>query len=586
MGKWIVVLVFACVAAPAAAADRCELSQVGAWSVRLQRNLPVVEGAINGRKAGILLDTGAYASMVTKDAARRFEMNTRDTGEYAMGVGGDSRVLMTRVQKLRIADAEVEGMRVRVVGERPIPGIDFILGEDFFRKVDVEFDYAKGAVRLFKPSSACGNAFIAYWDAKALVVPLENSDKILFPVAINGVKAIAMLDSGASGTVVSLELAAKAGITPKSAGVHPASCHGGLGGDMVRGWVAPFDTFTIGGETIRDARLQIMEFDRLAYGRDGADLLVGTDFLRAHRVLASRHQGKLYFSYAGGQVFPNVPDIDCDDRAGANEAEAMARYDKALAENPRDTRALMGRANARWRKKDLDGALADLDAVIAIDPAYAPALARRMAVRMAKHDYDGALVDADAAIANGMNVADMYATRATIRDARGDEAGAMADLDKALELAPLHPGALRLRGRHRFHQGRFDAAARDFEQRLAIEHNPFDAIWISLARTRAGADGRAVLEGWLAESRSTDWPAPLMQYLLGTIDRDALFTLATADPAKRAGRECEARFYVAEDLVAKGKRDEGRALLEKARSDCPRDFLESRAARMELGAGS
>ena len=33
--------------------------------MRLQRNLPIVDGTINGNKVGILLDTGSMASVVT-----------------------------------------------------------------------------------------------------------------------------------------------------------------------------------------------------------------------------------------------------------------------------------------------------------------------------------------------------------------------------------------------------------------------------------------------------------------------------------------------------------------------------------------
>ena len=581
--KSIVFCLLGLLALPAAAAEPCQLSQVGILPVRLQRNLPVVEGAINGKKAGILLDTGAYASMVTKDAARRFDMDTRDTGQYASGVGGDSRVLVTRVQKLRIADAEVEGMRVRVIGERPIAGVDFILGEDFFKRVDVEFDYAKGAVRLYKPSPGCANAFLAYWDAKAIVVPLDNADKILFPVTINGVKATAMLDSGASGTVISLELAEKAGITPRSSGVQPANCHGGIGGAAVRSWIAPFDTFTVGDETIRDARLQVMDLDRLAYGREGADLLIGTDFLRAHHVFAARHQGKLYFTYSGGQVFPNAPDVDCDDRMrSGSPTEALAEYDKAIAANPADTRALLARAILRGSRKDFDGALADLDALLAIEPAHAPALQRRMAIRMSRGDYAGALSDADAAIANGMNVANMYWTRATIKESLGDDAGALVDIDQALKLEPLNPNALRFRALRLFEGGRFEAAEKDFAQRYDIERGAFDPIWISLSRARRGAESRAVLEQWLAKPHEEAWPEPVAQYLAGAIDRERLFALAAADPEKRAGRECEARFYVAEDLLATGRRADARPLLEKARDECPRNFIEYRAAVREL----
>ena len=43
------------------------------------------------------------------------------------GVGGATRVLLTRVDELRIAETSAKNMRVRVAGERPFPGVDFIL---------------------------------------------------------------------------------------------------------------------------------------------------------------------------------------------------------------------------------------------------------------------------------------------------------------------------------------------------------------------------------------------------------------------------------------------------------------------------
>src|SRR4051812_37420808 len=154
---------------PSLAADpaKCQLAQLAEWPVRLQGNLPVIEGAINGTKIGVLLDTGAFASLITKAAAVRLDLPTRNTGEIAAGIGGESGVQSTWIRELRIADATREGMRVRVIGERPIPGVDFVLGDDFFRAVDLEFDYRKGMVRVFKPYGPCNATWLAYWDPGA-----------------------------------------------------------------------------------------------------------------------------------------------------------------------------------------------------------------------------------------------------------------------------------------------------------------------------------------------------------------------------------------------------------------------------------
>ena len=78
------------------------------------------------------------------------------------------------------------------------------------------------------------------------------------------------------------------------------------------------------------------------------------------------------------------------------------------------------------------------------------------------------------------------------------------------------------------------------------------------------------------------WPAPILRHLLGQIDRDALMAAADSDEKTRKGRECEAHFYVAEELLSAGDKAHARALLEEARSGCPTGFYEYRVSGAEL----
>ena len=563
---------------------KCKLEQVAEWPVRLQRNLPVIQGSINGKPIGILLDTGAAVSIITKAAAKAMDIPTRATGEMMGGVGGVSRVEMARVAELRIGDGKVENMRVRVAGERAIEGVDFILGSDFFQRVDLEIDYAKGVMRLFSPSRECKGVSLAFWDRDAQQVPMKSEVHVMVPLRVNGREVDAMVDSGASTSVVSRTLAAKLGITPDSPGSVATGCMAGVGADSVHSWLGMFDTVTIGGETIRDARLRVMDMDDMAHTRGTApEVILGTDFLRAHHVLISRLQDKVYFSYAGGQVFPATAELECDDRmAGKGAREALATYDAAIAKDPRDAKALLNRAVLRAGQNEPRPALADLDAVIALEPANAVALRTRMGVRASLKDFDGALADSDAAIANGMRVAPIYVTRANLRVAKADMAGALAECDAALTLDPRNEAALRLRGRLLFHAGRYDAAAKDFQTLADFRQSAFDAIWISLSRSRGGVEGLSVLEKWLARGQGDGWPQPIVLHLLGRIDREALFAAAAAPEAKRRAQECQAHFYSGESLLAAGKTGDARAQLEKASSECPRNLAEHDAAAVEL----
>src|SRR5471030_787080 len=87
-------VLLAVLALPSLAADppKCRLVRIAEWPVSLQRGLPIAEGFINGKKVGVLLDTGSYASIITTAAAEKLDLATRATVEVMVGIGGTSRV--------------------------------------------------------------------------------------------------------------------------------------------------------------------------------------------------------------------------------------------------------------------------------------------------------------------------------------------------------------------------------------------------------------------------------------------------------------------------------------------------------------
>lgn len=309
--RFIACLAFAAIPLQCMADKPCRLVRIAEWPVRFERDLPIVDGAVNGRKINVLLDTGAYASLLTRAAADRLGLATRGNYESITGFGGESEITTTRLEELYVGGALRNNVRVRVGGERPIAGVDFILGDDFFRNADMEFDYAHGVVRLFQPKD-CRDAQLAYWDKSAQSVPMEDDHKVVIAIKVNGTNAFALIDSGASSSVVHLAFAAKVGVTPQTAGVVPGGCTAGLGANVVRQWLAPFDRIEIQGEVIRDARLGIADFTP-ELARLTPEVILGTDFLRAHRVLVARSQRKFYFTYLGGPVFPARVARDCRD---------------------------------------------------------------------------------------------------------------------------------------------------------------------------------------------------------------------------------------------------------------------------------
>jgi predicted aspartyl protease len=303
-----------CTAAP----SECKFMRIAEWPVRLEHNKLIVDGAINGRKIGIMLDTGAGQSLILRSAAIRLGLTLRRASRYRLfGLGGETDVEVAHLDEFKIGQATQKNWQVIVAGERDFgDDVTFLLGEDFFHKVDVEFDLAAGAVRLYQ-SKDCDGVSLAYWAANgAGQVEIEDVDgnhpQIVLTVQINGQPLRALLDSGASSSMLPMSDATQLGVTPQTPGVI-ARTASGLGAKTIDSWIGPFESFTIGDETIRNPQIRFADLWKdTTYGETGSRLqrqvglrpmLLGADFLLAHRVLVAHSQRRIYFTTAGVPMF-------------------------------------------------------------------------------------------------------------------------------------------------------------------------------------------------------------------------------------------------------------------------------------------
>ena len=297
------------------AGSSCQLIKINEWQFRPKVAALITEGAINGQKIGILLDTGAQNSFVLRTAADRLGLPRESVG-LALTVGGPSQVERALIDEFRLGSDTVKRWKALVVGERALgDGVAFLLGYDFFMQTDVEFDLPNNTVRIFEPKD-CGQTSLAYWASPGRTGQVDlqtNADNpgITVAVKLNGEPVLALLDTGASTSVVSKRLAAQLGITSNTPGVRMLDAAQGVGAGSVEAWLAPFESFVIGDELVRSPTIRVLDLHvRLPFASQQApqivelsEMILGLDFLRSHRVLVAHSQRKLYFSYEGGRVF-------------------------------------------------------------------------------------------------------------------------------------------------------------------------------------------------------------------------------------------------------------------------------------------
>jgi len=189
-----------------------------------------------------------------------------------------------------------------------------LLGQNFLHFADVEYDLGQGVVRLMKAED-CRKAFLAYWVGKSMpysVIDLVPAPALssgttgktirlspaLGSASVNGTEIRVLFDTGAAQSILSLKAAARAGIKPESPGVVSAGASHGIGRSTFASYVAPFSSFKVGDEEIKNTRLRIGDIDL-----PNADMLIGADFFLSHRIYVANSQNKLYFTYQGGPVF-------------------------------------------------------------------------------------------------------------------------------------------------------------------------------------------------------------------------------------------------------------------------------------------
>src|SRR5256885_12701769 len=127
MRKWILASLAALAAGHVMAAPpECKLIRIEEWPVRIERNMPIIDGEINGNKVAILIDTGSKKSFVTRSAVARMMLTRMHVG----ATGLES----VRLAGLRIGAANrrarkrffLPGRGFGPPGTSPIPRVGFL----------------------------------------------------------------------------------------------------------------------------------------------------------------------------------------------------------------------------------------------------------------------------------------------------------------------------------------------------------------------------------------------------------------------------------------------------------------------------
>jgi len=327
------LLAAAVVAAPAWAEEaHCQLQSLGEMSVTVEKNgLITAPGAVDGKPVRLLIDTGAFGTLLFESEAKKLGLVLTEAGAKVYGVGGESDVYRASVKEFRLGDLVEQHAELMVTG-RSVDGVQGLVGAKFLLQADVEFDLPHGKIRFFKPKGCDGDQ-VVYWGEAYAVAPLlpTTADQILTEVQVNEKRIVAQLDTGSEVSFLTPQAATVAGVPVKAISGAEDNVVKGLGPRSVTQYADVSPTFGFGDETIHNATLRVADLfsqnkekqinDLIATPvNDEPRMLLGADFFRAHRVFIAREQHKIYVSYQGGPVFaPSLKPVPAVKAEGDHE---------------------------------------------------------------------------------------------------------------------------------------------------------------------------------------------------------------------------------------------------------------------------
>jgi predicted aspartyl protease len=280
----------------------CSINQSAELKVTMKGMTPVISALVNGKEMKFALDTSSFYNIISGPAAATAGLHLMPAPAWVVGknADGNSPLSVSAADDFVLSGMRVKNLEFLAGGNESGSGTDGVLGLSLFHDYDMEYDLAHGVIRLMH-AKGCGDAALAYWttaNQPYSMIDLSPAQPFVTGFAqLNGTQMRVLFDTGANASRISPQAAKQAGLTTNPSQLSDAGYSRGMGRPAVLTRLAPFSSFKVGDEEIRNPQLRVGDT------RDGTDMLLGADFFVSHRIYVSNAQHKMYITYNGGPVF-------------------------------------------------------------------------------------------------------------------------------------------------------------------------------------------------------------------------------------------------------------------------------------------
>ena len=285
-------------AAPALADDEsCHLTRVAQLDMMIDGSGRIdVPMQVGGQTLNLMIDTGGVNSMLDQSTVETLGLHPEIFNSVrVVGFGGIHIDRFVTAHDISFGGLQAHSMQFLVMPRgRMAPDVQGLLGPDILRAYDDDFDFANAKFSLFQRAHCSGN--LVWWtDAEHSEIPfsIDGAGHIQFYVELDGKKVRVWLDTGASGSVLSLEEAEDLfGIDEKSPALRPLR-------ETANGhtYKYPFKAMTFGGVTVNNPDLVLMSRDDSKLP-GAAPMLLGIGILRQLHMYISYREEKIFVTAA------------------------------------------------------------------------------------------------------------------------------------------------------------------------------------------------------------------------------------------------------------------------------------------------
>jgi predicted aspartyl protease len=274
----------------------CLLKRRAEIPVETHGDMLFVRATIRGTPVMLLVDTGAERTLLTEAAVERLHL-PRDYqhATRTFGIGSPTATWDAKLPDgMILGDTHFPAESV-TVGRFNIMHVageaaDGLLGADVLLAFDVDIDAANSRLTLYHPRRACPEAGPPWAEPYIkLAGVVTRQDRLLLPFELDGVTGMAVLDTGAQLSSISIRMAQRLGVAEEMLAVDRIVMAHGAAPDQVAVRIHRFRELRIGPAVMHWPMLPVVPMT------DGmGDALVGVDFLRGRRVWISFATNRMF----------------------------------------------------------------------------------------------------------------------------------------------------------------------------------------------------------------------------------------------------------------------------------------------------